>query len=310
MNNDAYVQQSLELNLFYLRIMKEHAYLMATSFPPQEETITKEALTFNTTFNELLNKTLELAAGIVDIGEDAVTDFTLSAEEKTARLTGIPIDTAPTKAELKLPRPEPIIDDNLTEKVNLINLRALSATRNFIRFKTKVLNGILTCDLYSTIYPLMHDHLRREAIGFVEGLNKLQGRTPLIETPKTESEELAFWNQIMAEHAEFLRGYLDPSEDALISSADEFVQNFEALNKKLFQNITKLDNFGKLVKESRKLTKDTQAFNTQGLTGMLKCEVKSIMVPLLSDHVLRETNHYLKKLEHIKRGEKRLLESQ
>jgi hypothetical protein len=310
MNNDAYVQQSLELNLFFLRIMKEHAYMLAVSFPPKEDALIREALTFNTTFNELLNKTLELAAGIVEIGEDAVTDFTLAAEERTANLTGITIDTALTKAELKLPRPEPMIDANVSERVNLINLRALTATRNFIRYKTKVLNGLLTCDLYSTVYPLMNDHLRREGIEYVEMLNKLQGRMPLIATQKAESEELAFWNQIMGEHAEFIRGYLDPSEKVLIKAADDFAQNFENLNKKLYQNISKQENFTKLVKDSKKLTKEIQAFKTQGLAGILKCEIKSIIFPLLSDHVLREANHYLKQTEKMKQIEKRLLEAQ
>ncbi|MGI6094128.1 MAG: DUF2935 domain-containing protein [Lachnospiraceae bacterium] len=35
---------------------------------------------------------------------------------------------------------------------------------------------------------------------------------------------------------------------------------------------------------------------TQGITG---CNVRSVILPLLADHVLREANHYLWLLEHM-----------
>ncbi|HCA30373.1 MAG TPA: hypothetical protein DEP23_12805, partial [Ruminococcaceae bacterium] len=34
-------------------------------------------------------------------------------------------------------------------------------------------------------------------------------------------------------------------------------------------------------------------FKTAGTQGLLDCNIKSIIVPLLADHVLREANHYL-----------------
>jgi hypothetical protein len=38
-------------------------------------------------------------------------------------------------------------------------------------------------------------------------------------------------------------------------------------------------------------------FKAQGTEGLLSCKIKSIMVPLLGDHVLREANHYINLLE-------------
>ena len=39
-----------------------------------------------------------------------------------------------------------------------------------------------------------------------------------------------------------------------------------------------------------------QAFKTAGTKGILECQIRSIILPLLGDHVLREANHYLRLL--------------
>lgn len=42
-------------------------------------------------------------------------------------------------------------------------------------------------------------------------------------------ETEAFWNQIMMEHAWFIRGLLDPSEAELIKTADDFSKKYAQL---------------------------------------------------------------------------------
>ena len=38
-------------------------------------------------------------------------------------------------------------------------------------------------------------------------------------------------------------------------------------------------------------------FKKAGTEGISNCEIRSIIVPLLADHVLREANHYIRLLE-------------
>ena len=42
MTNEMFVKRSLELHLFFLRIMKEHALFMAVSFPPKNRDFIRE----------------------------------------------------------------------------------------------------------------------------------------------------------------------------------------------------------------------------------------------------------------------------
>jgi hypothetical protein len=41
-------------------------------------------------------------------------------------------------------------------------------------------------------------------------------------------------------------------------------------------------------------------FKAKGAEGLLTCKIRSIIIPLLADHVLREANHYLKLLKHYR----------
>ena len=45
------------------------------------------------------------------------------------------------------------------------------------------------------------------------------------------------------------------------------------------------------------LTKKFRDFKRAGVEGIDSCEIRSIILPLLADHVLREANHYIRLLE-------------
>ena len=49
-------------------------------------------------------------------------------------------------------------------------------------------------------------------------------------------------------------------------------------------------------KGSKELTEEYQKFKTAGTEGILGCKIRSIILPLLADHLLREANHYLRLL--------------
>lgn len=101
-----------------------------------------------------------------------------------------------------------------------------------------------------------------------------------------------FWNQIMMEHAMFIRGLLDPSETELFHSADGFVKEYATLLNACHnaQNQT-------LTADSLKETIRFRDFKAAGTQGIEECKIRSIILPLLADHVLREANHYIRLLK-------------
>lgn len=98
----------------------------------------------------------------------------------------------------------------------------------------------------------------------------------------------------MKEHALFIRGLLDPSEEKLIQTADTYPKEY----KKIIESYG--NNLAYLTSASLNETVNFRNFKVAGKEGILNCKVKSIIIPLLADHVVREANHFIRILESFK----------
>jgi hypothetical protein len=142
----------------------------------------------------------------------------------------------------------------------------------------------------------MLDHVIREGHFYVMMLSRLEKRDELDSVRKMIEEELN-WNRIMHEHSEFIRGYLDPSEDKLIETADKFAKETEKLVAETETLPSQSANLPGVTRQSLSLVTSLRNFKLQGTAGILDCKIKSVIPPLLGDHVLREANHYLRLLK-------------
>lgn len=300
-SHSKFVKQSLELNLFFLRIMKEHSIFLQASFAPKNIEYIQESEIFKNEFTALLAEAISLSNGIInadilDSGE-IVTNFTAQAERATQYFTGISIDSNITSAELLLKGSKQKNNSSLLVNcVYSLNCRVIMAADMIAAFKAKLLNEVTTCKLFTQNFPLLIDHILREAIFFRNLLIRLQNGIE-VDLNKEIIEQESFWNRIMAEHSKFIRGLLDPSEDALFDTANNFGKEFDTLTKEALELNNEISSIGSVTKDSLDATKEIIDFNTQGTKGILQCKVKSIILPLLADHVLRESNHYLRLLK-------------
>lgn len=291
-----FIRASLELNLFFGRIMKEHLIFMAISLPIKNSDYILEADTLKKSFEELLGEVLNLSKGVLSKeslkSNEFVTKYTLDAEKKVEDLYGICIDKELTKATLDL---EPDYKDysyNLESHVFELNNRIINLLMEVISFKEKVLQEVLNCNLAIFIYPEMLEHLIEEAKFYLKLLLDIQER---ILTDKDILKREVFWNHIMEEHALFTRGLLDPSEEDLIKTAHELAKTFEKLLEKTKE--ADKDQACEISRKNLKATKEVKDFNNSATKGILACEIRALINPLLADHLLRETNRYIRVLE-------------
>ncbi|HCF70080.1 MAG TPA: hypothetical protein DER33_00550 [Syntrophomonas sp.] len=301
LSNEDYVRQSLELNLFFLRIMKEHSFFIEGGFTPANPDLAKQADAFKKHYEALLKEAVSLADRCIspDVASsgEIVTNFTLNAEKATQFFTGIPIDTSITLAELALNKGVQHLNlQTLLQQVADLNQRAIAITQALINFKTQVLDRILACRIFTFNYPLLIDHIRREAILFVELLTRLQNRV-VVDIIRFAVEQETFWNRIMAEHAKFIRGLLDPTEEALFQTANNFGREFDMLTAEAMAVHTQINLLHLVTQKSLRETVRIRDFKRQGTEGILACKIRSIILPLLGDHVLREANHHLRLLK-------------
>jgi hypothetical protein len=288
---------SLDLNLFFLRIMKEHSFFLEVGFTPRDKDMAERARMFRERFEQLLSEATALANGNVSANlltsNQATTQYTLEAERLTNFYTGIPFNLELTRRERMLRPTGPGVQDaRLEGEVERLDRRAYQLTAELVNYKEQLLRSVRTCNMFTVNYPLLIEHILREARHFMNMLLMLVRRESINRPEDLISQEL-FWNRQMGEHAKFIAGLLDPSEEALIETARIFGREFDELTVEAEQASRHAMDIANVTANSLQETERLRDFKSAGTRGLLECRIQSIIIPLLGDHVLREANHYL-----------------
>lgn len=294
MNQKEYIRLSLEFHLFFDRIMKEHSFFLETAFMEKDKELKGIANDFQQLFASFLTQATNLSNGQLSKNilnsEEFVTKNTKEAEIKSSNLSGVKIDSSITEKELNLKSGNIEVTEGLLTSISNLNRKTLPAIQNLIYFKNDILNRVLSCNLYTTNYLLLITHIMNEAKMYYSLLYKIETKEAL--TKKDIYDQELFWNNIMKEHAEFIRGLLDPSEKDLIATSNKYAKEYEQILKKYQNNPSNLTNM------SLQETISFRDFKIAGEEGILNCKIKSIIIPLLADHVLREANHFINLLKN------------
>lgn len=183
--------------------------------------------------------------------------------------------------------------------ISQFNAEVYNAVSHIWAFKRRILSLILHCQLPgANLYPLLIDHVSREANYFRNRLVELnQGK--LEPLPDAIIDENVFFLRIMADHAKFIGHLLDPSERQLVEQARNFSHDFDQLlfqavdlesMRPQSQTIPLLDQF---LDQNRVSVKSLRDFKKTARDLIEACRIKSIIHPLLADHVFREAERFL-----------------
>lgn len=193
------------------------------------------------------------------------------------------------------------------EQIRRFNIEIYSAVSHIWAFKRKVLGLIIQCKLPGgNNFPLLVDHTSREANYFRNRLQELN--TGMLEpVPDAIIDENIFFLRIMADHAKFIGHLLDPSERQLVEQARNFSHDFDTL---LYQAIDLsgmrpqsqteplLDQF---LDQNRVSVVALRDFKKTARDLIEACRIKSIIHPLLADHVFREAERFLAIIDMFER---------
>ena len=170
-----YVVHSLELHLFFARIMKEHAFFLKVGFLPPGARLAWEGEQLLRQFETLLSRAIALSDGVVgscvlESGE-IVTEFTDCAEQQTQQFTGTALDQELTAREKHLRsrdcdkalEPSP----HLVRQVRQLNRDALTLLEHLIRYKERILREVNSCRLFTVNYPLNTFSGRPDSTGLI-----------------------------------------------------------------------------------------------------------------------------------------------
>ncbi|WP_438823980.1 DUF2935 domain-containing protein [Bacillus sp. JJ1773] len=185
------------------------------------------------------------------------------------------------------------------DQIRRFNTQVMQAATNIFAFKRKVLGLVLSCKLPgANNFPLLIDHTSREANYFRKRLIELnEGKLKAL--PDAIIKENVFFLRIMADHAQFIGHLLDPSERKLVDLARNFSNDFDQLvfqardlesMKPQSQTVPLLDQF---LDQNRVSVASLKDFKKTARDLIEECKIKSIIHPLLADHVFREAERFL-----------------
>jgi hypothetical protein len=183
--------------------------------------------------------------------------------------------------------------------VRKLNEDTIQLVFGFRNFKRNLLIMIVNCQVAGFNFPLLVDHIAREAEYFMRTLKKLNEG---VLDPIQDSiiKENVFWLKIMMEHSRFIASLLDQSERNLVHTASKFGDDFEVLlnqardvESMLLKRKPTYPIIGKLNQDSENATVELRNFKQVGLDLIKSCQIRNVIDPLLADHVVREANHFL-----------------
>lgn len=183
--------------------------------------------------------------------------------------------------------------------VRRLNNESIVLARRIAEFKQRVFNDIVTCRILGFNFPLLVDHVRREAVYFLRTLQQLnQGVLKPIRDDIID--ENVFFLRIMAEHSKFISHLLDPTENRLIRQANQFGQQFDQL---LFQakniDLPTKDSAFSALRTVEGATVELRNFKRQATRLIEQCQIRSLIHPRLAAHVTREANKFLSIIERL-----------
>ena len=161
---------------------------------------------------------------------------------------------------------------------------AITLVRSTRDFKMDVHARLIAGEWLGWLWPLFVDHIRREGDYL---LGKLQGQR------LSDADECATWITFMGDHAAFAMHLLDPSEAARISQALALLGNFNRLWQGCGTSLNQ-----QLLSLTTRSGLDLDAY-LKSLDIGKPGGARSIIHPVLAEHVVREGQRFLMTLSAL-----------
>ena len=296
MTQEQYAVQSLELHMFYGRLMMEHVMFLEIRLMPANSELSKMAGWLKEQFETLLQNAVMLGDGV--ISEEAVssgemvTAHTLASERLTHYFTGVDVNQGITAMQEKLSGTQtPKVTPELLSQVRKLNAVGESLIHSTIEFKYKVLAQLQACKIFVADYPLLIRNMLHEAIDYNSRFSALKNGREHYD----EQDILLFWKQGMLEHVVSYRNMFDPTETEMIAISDGFMHRYTSLMRETSMMNDALTPH--ILTAVQKEAIDYRDFSEAVVKKIVACELQCAIFPQMADHWLREMNYFVRLLQ-------------
>ena len=296
LDEQTFLEQSLNSNLFYLRTLRDFCINIQLSFYGNNEYI-ERATVLAKRSQDLGRELITYTNGIIPEASAEYqiyfTDYTLATEKLTEKLFNINLATDITESELNLTigtNQAPTLED--IKEIENFNARALTLATEFIDFAEDIRSKLINNELFSYSYPLLYDYMIRTINIYQEELIRLKAK--IVKDPILVVDTEYSYNITMYELISFLRGLINPNAEKYITELNELLNEEYP---KLLDDYNNLplspENQIMLSEESIRLLRKTRLLIIDMLKDLLNANLYFIIEPLAIDNFYRNTNYFL-----------------
>ena len=296
MTQERYAVLSLELHMFFARIMMENTLFLESRLMPASSELSQTAAWYKKQFEAVLHNAVILGDGVVSpevlASGEMVTAYTLASEQLTQYFLDIEINQDITKMQEELRGSEnPEITPTLIAQVRQLSEAVQPLIGGMIEYKNRALVDLQTCRVFIAEYPL----IVRTMLGQI---NDYSNRFSALESGRENYDTqdiLLFWTQGILERVLSLRHMFDPTEKEMMAIADGFAHRYFSLMQETRMMSDTLT--PRILDTALKEAIDYRDFSETVVKMMVDCKIQSSMLPQMADHALRETNYFIRMLK-------------
>lgn len=301
-----FVQESIAINLYYLRTLREFCLNIQTSLVPFEKGYISKAESIALSCERLGNDITSFASGMVS--KEALdyqiyaTQYTLECEKLTEKLFNVDIDTGITEKELQLKSGEPkTVSKEMVDSMKRINAEAFSLADEFSKLCTEIVDKMEINELFSYSYIALTRFMIYETELFKSGLERLIQQFQI--DPSSAANYEFYFNNSMRSIAIFIEKLVDPINEDIFDKAKWFENSFNEAEETYKTTPLTPDNQKVLTEKETLLVKEFHNFMEECIKKLLAREVYFIIEPIFWDNMYTQINFFQYILNYNKKNQ-------
>lgn len=295
LNDTQFVQESIAINLYYLRTLREFCLNLQTSLIAFQTTYIKEAEEIALLCEDIGNEITSFANGLVS--QKAleyniyVTDYTLECERLTEKLFNVKIDSNITKREQNLKGGNPTsVSNEIKEIMKRINDTAYDLANRFLTLSRKILDGINSNELFSYSYIALIEFMIYDTELFKTGLERLINQAQI--DPSSVVNYEFYFNNSMKSISIFIKKLVDPKNTQISNEANWFENEFNKREEEYKVTALTPENQKNLTEKEEILVGEFHNFMEKCIEECLTRQAYFIIEPIFLDNMLTQINFF------------------
>lgn len=223
------------------------------------------------------------------------TTFTKKIEENTIKYFDIGLDLNVTQMIEKLKPGNLILNDQNIKKINQLTKKLYTLLTNSKQMLNSIYKYINNGQLFLTIYPLAIKHIIDETTILENTLERIIKKEKPDPTYVYTLEY--FYTNFLQEHSLIIKNMVNPNQNEIIILSNNYLNQYQELLKKFNNNISPYS-INEIYNECQYITNNFQSLLFK-ITKIVEKNTSNFMIlPLITDHLLRESYCYMMNLKY------------